>query len=58
MCYMKKDDQESRFVYALDKIELIVKLYLYGGRIWKEMNVTLDMAYKSKKDKVSISHKK
>lgn len=29
--YVMKDDPESRFVYALDKIEPIVKLYLDGG---------------------------
>lgn len=53
--YVMKDDPESRFVYALDKIEPIVKLYLDGGRTWKEMNVTLDMAYENKKDKVALS---
>lgn len=53
--YVMKDDPESRFVYALDKIEPLVKLYLDGGRTWKEMNVTLDMAYESKKEKVAFS---
>ncbi len=53
--YVRKDDPESRFVYALDKIEPIIKLYLDGGRTWKEMHVTLDMAYESKKDKVALS---
>lgn len=53
--YVRKDDLESRFVYALDKIEPIIKLYLDGGRTWKEMHVTLDMAYESKKDKVALS---
>lgn len=53
--YVRKDDLESKFVYALDKIEPLVKLYLDGGRTWKEMNVTLDMAYENKKNKVDIS---
>lgn len=26
-----------------------------GGRTWKEKNVTLEMAYESKKDKVALS---
>lgn len=53
--YVAKEDAESRFVYALDKIEPLVKLYLDGGRTWKEKGVTLAMAYESKKDKVAIS---
>lgn len=53
--YVEKADLESRFVYALDKIEPLIKLYLDGGRTWKEMNVTLEMAYESKKDKVALS---
>lgn len=53
--YVTKEDAESRFVYALDKIEPLVKLYLDGGRTWKEKGVTLQMAYESKKDKVAIS---
>ncbi len=33
----------------------MVKMYLDGGRTWKEMDVTLDMAYEIKKDKVALS---
>jgi putative hydrolases of HD superfamily len=53
--YVAKEDPESRFVYALDKIEPLIKLYLDGGRTWKEKNVTLEMLYESKKDKVALS---
>lgn len=53
--YVTKEDAESRFVYALDKIEPMIKIYLDGGRTWKEKGITLDMAYKSKKDKVALS---
>ena len=53
--YVKKEDAESRFVYALDKIEPMIKIYLDGGRTWKEKEITLEMAYKSKKDKVALS---
>ena len=53
--YVAKDDAESRFVYALDKIEPIIKIYLDGGRTWKEKGVTLAMAYERKKDKVTFS---
>lgn len=53
--YVIKKDLESRFVYALDKIEPLVKLYLDGGRTWKEKGVTLEMIYENKKDKVTLS---
>ena len=53
--YVTKEDPESRFVYALDKIEPMIKIYLDGGRTWKEKGITLEMAYKSKKDKVALS---
>lgn len=53
--YVTKEDPESRFVYALDKIEPVIKIYLDGGRTWKEKKVTLKMAYESKKDKVALS---
>lgn len=53
--YVTKEDSESRFVYALDKIEPVIKIYLDDGRTWKEKKVTLEMVYKSKKDKVALS---
>lgn len=53
--YEKRNDAESRFVYALDKIEPVIQLYLDGGRTWKEKEVTLEMVYENKKDKVALS---
>lgn len=53
--YVTKADPESRFVYALDKIEPVLKIYLDGGRTYREKKVTLEMLYKSKKDKVALS---
>lgn len=53
--YVTKEDPESRFVYALDKIEPVIKLYLDGGWTWKEKKVTLEMVYENKKDKVALS---
>jgi putative hydrolase of HD superfamily len=53
--YVTKEDTESRFVYALDKIEPILKIYLDGGETWQQKGVTLDMLYASKKDKVALS---
>lgn len=53
--YIAKDDRESRFVYALDKIEPLLKMYLDNGRTWREKQVTLAMLYENKKSKVAIS---
>jgi putative hydrolase of HD superfamily len=53
--YEKKEDRESRFVYALDKIQPIINIYLDGGRIWKEEEITQEMLETSKKDKVALS---
>ena len=53
--YENKKDKESRFVYALDKIQPVLNIYMDGGRTWKEKDITLDMLIESKKDKVAVS---
>lgn len=53
--YVNKDDAESRFVYALDKIEPVLKIYLDGGETWQKKGITLEMLYSSKKDKVALA---
>lgn len=53
--YEKRDDRESRFVYALDKLQAVVQIYLDKGRILKEKNITFQMFLKYKKDKVGLS---
>ncbi len=53
--YEARGDAESRFVYALDKIEPVLHMYLDGGRTWKEAGIGLDRVYESKKDKVALS---
>lgn len=53
--YEKRDDRESRFVYALDKFQAVVQIYLDKCRIWKEKNVTFQMFLKYKKDKGELS---
>lgn len=52
--YEKKDDPESRFVYALDKIEPMLAIYLDKGRIWKDKKITIDMILKNKTPKVAL----
>lgn len=52
--YENKIDKESKFIYALDKIEPILNIYQDGGRTWKEKDITIDMLYSKKKDKVAV----
>lgn len=53
--YEKREDEESRFVYALDKVCVILDLYLDGGRLWKEHDITLDMLIEKKQEQVALS---
>lgn len=53
--YERKEDPESKFVYALDKVLPVLNIYLDDGRTWQKENVTLDMLIDGKKDKVKLS---
>ncbi len=53
--YEKRGDEESRFVYALDKIQPVLNIYTDGGRTWKEKGITIKMLVDHKKDKVALS---
>lgn len=53
--YEKREDKESRFVYALDKIQPVLNIYTDKGRTWKLHKVGLQMLIDHKKDKVSVS---
>lgn len=53
--YESREDKESRFVYALDKIQPILNIYTDGGRTWREKGVTIDMLVEHKKEKVAVS---
>ncbi|KND49511.1 MAG: Hydrolase (HAD superfamily) [Parcubacteria bacterium C7867-008] len=52
--YEKREDAESKFIYALDKLQPIIHIYLGGGKTWKDMNVTLAMAIENKTPKIAI----
>ena len=52
--YEKREDKESKFIYALDKVEPILSIYLDGGRTWRRDKVTLDMIKTTKKSKVEV----
>jgi len=47
--------EESRFVYALDKIMPIVMIFLGKGHTWQKEKITLEMLHSKKKDKVVLS---
>ena len=53
--YELKLDDESRFVYALDKIQPAIQTYLDSGRMWKKENITLSQIINHKTDKVKFS---
>ena len=52
--YEKREDKESRFIYALDKVEPLLSVYLDGGRSWKRDKITLEMIKTMKKEKVAV----
>lgn len=53
--YEKREDAESKFIYALDKLQPIIHIYMGGGKTWKDMDVTLAMAIENKTPKIAVS---
>ncbi|MDB5265050.1 MAG: metal dependent phosphohydrolase, putative hydrolase of superfamily [Parcubacteria group bacterium] len=53
--YERREDKESRFVYALDKVLPVLDIYLDNGRSWKRDMVTLQMLIENKTSKVALS---
>lgn len=53
--YKERTTPEARFVYALDKIEPLWNSYLDGGRVWREMGVTLPILVEHKTPRVAVS---
>jgi len=52
--YEKREDAESKFVYALDKVEPVLTIYLDKGRTWHKDEVTLEMITSMKSPKVAV----
>ena len=52
--YESKLDNESKFVYALDKIIPVINIYLDKGRSWKRDKISYEMV-RSKDPKIAIS---
>jgi putative hydrolase of HD superfamily len=52
--YEKRSDEESKFIYALDKIMPIVLNMISGGYTWHEEKITIQQLHEIKKNKVAI----
>lgn len=50
--YETQADEESRFVYALDKLIPLITIYLEDGRTWKEMEVAFNELMDFKREKI------
>ena len=53
--YEKRSDEESKFIYALDKIMPIVLNVISEGYTWRKEKVTVQQLHEIKKDKVGVS---
>lgn len=53
--YEKLADEESRFVYALDKLQPIILNYLDGGRVWHENDISFEEMFANKLAKTAVS---
>ena len=53
--YEKKKDDESKFIYALDKMIPPLQIHLEGGKLWKEKKVSLEDLLEKKNKKIALS---
>lgn len=53
--YKKREDKESKFIYALDKIVPALNIYLDNGKTWRKMGITIAMQQENKKGKIDAS---
>lgn len=53
--YEARGDNESKFIYALDKIMPIMQIYISDGHTWKKENLTLKVLHHNKQSKISVS---
>ncbi len=53
--YEKKNDDESKFVYAVDKLLPILSIYLNNGHAWKTHKIDLESLMRKNKDQVAVS---
>ncbi|MFA6077091.1 MAG: HD domain-containing protein [Candidatus Paceibacterota bacterium] len=53
--YEKKEDGESKFIYAVDKIISPLQIYIEGGKLWHEKKVSFLDAFENKDKKIAVS---
>src|SRR5439155_21745279 len=53
--YHERRDEECKFVYALDKIQPVVNIYLDGGDFYRTYGVTIERWIKHNTDKIADS---
>ncbi len=53
--YTNRVDEESKFVYALDKVQPILNIYKDNGRTWKKHGTTLDIIKSVKGPKAGMN---
>jgi len=53
--YKEKTDDESKFVFAIDKLLPIMSIYLDDGHGWRSHNITLSMIVSKNKKRISVS---
>ena len=51
--YENQDDEESRFVKALDKVDPVLSNYIQKGRGWKEMRIGFDWLVSHKRERLA-----
>ena len=53
--YETREDEEARFVYALDKLIPVINIYLDKGHSWHKNSITYTMLINNKEDKIALS---
>jgi putative hydrolase of HD superfamily len=53
--YMRHEDQEAKFIYALDKLMPMIMIYLDDGRTWREDGFCFDQMNAVQADKIALS---
>mgnify|MGYP001558621285 FL=1 len=53
--YEKRDDEESKFVYAVDKLLPLIAIYLDKGYAWKTHKIDIDSLINKNKERVLVS---
>jgi putative hydrolase of HD superfamily len=53
--YESKKDEESKFIYALDKLIPPIQIFLEDGKLWHEKMVSFDGLLQNKEKKIAVS---